>query len=225
MADMSREETIFGDDWPYSKAKSSLLKSAAIVIREHGPRSATLKNIAGKAGVTEPAIFRHFDGVDGVFQSLFTVVELYYGRFVEMFATAEAKGLWRLEAGAEQMLATIKANPEFAYVLGKPDPVFRQYPKLHTKLLELRTALDGAIADCVKEAKSAGQLVAGADVDAVSRCVIGLLAQTQEAWIENVEKYDLLKEGKKALGVLCTLARKPGLEAPAAKAKPAKKRT
>jgi len=225
MVDMSREETIFGDDWPYSKAKSSLLRSAAIVIREHGPRSATLKNIAGKAGVTEPAIFRHFDGVDGVFQSLFTVVELYYGKFVEFFNTEDAKGLWRLEAGAEKLLGTLKDNPDFAYVLAKPDPIFRQYPKLHTKLLELQAALDAAIVDCVKEAKSGSQLVPAAEVDAISRCAIGLLSQTQNAWIESVDKYDLLKEGKKSLGVLCTLARKPGLVAPAAKAKPAKKRS
>jgi AcrR family transcriptional regulator len=225
MVDMSREETIFGDDWPYSKAKSSLLRSAAIVIREHGPRSATLKNIAGKAGVTEPAIFRHFDGVDGVFQSLFTVVELYYGRFVQLFSAEGSKGLWRLEAGAEKMLATLKANPDFAYVLAKPDPIFRQYPKLHIKLLELQATLDGAMVGCVKEAKSGSQLVPAADVDALSQCAIGLLAQTQNAWIENIDTYDVLKEGKKALGVLCALARKPGLEAPVAKVKAAKKRS
>jgi len=225
MVDMSREDTIFGDDWPYSKAKSSLLRSAAIVIREHGPRSATLKNIAGKAGVTEPAIFRHFDGVDGVFQSLFTVVELYYGKFVEFFGADESKGLWRLEAGAELLLGALKDNPDFAYVLAKPDPIFRQYPKLHTKLLELQAALEAAIVDCVKEAKSGSQLVPAAEVDAISRCAIGVLAQTQNMWIENIEKYDLLKEGKKALGVLCSLARKPGLEAPAAKAKPTRKRS
>jgi hypothetical protein len=51
------------------------------------------------------------------------------------------------------------------------------------------------------------------------------LAQTQNAWIENIDTYDVLKEGKKALGVLCTLARKPGLEAPVARVKAAKKRS
>ena len=117
MADMSREETIFGDDWPYSKAKSSLLRSAAIVIREKGPRSATLKNVAGKAGVTEPAIFRHFDGVDGVFQSMFVISELFYDKFVSYFDDRKTAGLDRLGAATDKIFATLRDNADFAYLI------------------------------------------------------------------------------------------------------------
>ena len=216
---MSREETIFGDDWPYSKAKSSLLRSAAIVMREQGPRSATLKNIAGKAGVTEPAIFRHFDGVDGVFQSLYAVVELFYGKFVEQFKDGELRGLDRLEAANDRILATLKDNADFAYPIAKPDPIFRQYAKLREKVAELDAGLRAAVVECLKEAKSAGHLVPGVDVEPFATALIGVLFQVMYSWLEDVDKYDPRKEGKKALGMLYSLARKPGTEGPVA-AKP-----
>ena len=127
---MSKEETIFGDDWPYSKAKSSLLRSAAIVIREQGPRSATLKNVSARAGVTEPAIFRHFDGVDGMFESLHAVASLFYARFEACLAGEEPTGMDRLEAGVGRIFDALADNADFAYIVAKPDPVFRQYPKL-----------------------------------------------------------------------------------------------
>lgn len=209
---MSKEETIFGDDWPYSKAKSALLRSAAVVMRERGPRSATLKNIAGKAGVTEPAIFRHFDGVDGVFHSLFAVSELFYGKFTEGFKDNEYSGLDRLEASIDKILAILKDNPDFAYIIAKPDPIYRQYPKLKLQVEKMDATLRAAVLDCIKEAKSAGQLVATVDLESYATVLIGALFQILYSWVENVEGYDPRKEGKKVIGALLVLARKPGLE-------------
>ncbi len=219
---MSKEETIFGDDWPYSKAKSALLRSAAVVMRERGPRSATLKNIAGKAGVTEPAIFRHFDGVDGVFISLFAVSELFYGKFVESFKDAEYTGLDRLEASMDRILAILKDYPDFAYIIAKPDPIYRQYPKLKSMVEKLDASLRAAVLDCLKEAKSAGQLSAAVEQEPFTSAFIGALFQIMYAWLENVDGYDPRKEGKKVVTALLALARKPGLESKVVKTSTAK---
>jgi len=221
--DTGKEETIFGEDWPYSKAKSSLLRSAAIVMREQGPRSATLKNIAGKAGVTEPAIFRHFDGVDGLFQSLFIVMELFHGKFNEFFKNKETVGIFRLEAAYEKILATLKGNAEFAYILAKPDPVFRQYAKLHVKQVEIDAKFRSATLDCMKEAKTNSQLVQGADVEPVTTALIGTFYQILFNWVENIDSYDVLKEGKKSLNVVYGLVKKPGVENVPPKSKAKKK--
>jgi AcrR family transcriptional regulator len=224
MKDIGKEETIFGEEWPYSKAKSSLLRSAAVVIREQGPRSATLKNIAGKAGVTEPAIFRHFDGVDGLFQSLFIVMELFYGKFLEYFKNPDFVGIFRLEAAYEKILATLKSNPEFAYVLAKPDPIFRQYAKLHARQLEIDAKFRAATLECIKEAKTNSQLLQGAEAEHVATALTGTLHQVMNTWIENVGGYDPLKEGKKTLNVVYGLLKKPGVENVLPKSKASKKK-
>jgi len=215
----SREDTIFKEDWPFSKAKSALLRSAAVVIRDQGPRSATLKNIAAIAGVTEPAIFRHFDGVDGVFQSLCTVAELFYGRFAAGFKESGESGLERLEAGADEIFAIMKDYPQFAYVIAKPDPIFRQSPKLKTKVAELTAALRAAIVDCLKEAKSIGELVQDVDLESFATAAAGALYQVMYAWVEDVEGYDPQKSGKKVFAGVCALVRKPGFVPKPAKVK------
>jgi len=222
--DMSKEETIFGDDWPYSKAKSALLRSAAVVIRERGPRSATLKNVAGKAGVTEPAIFRHFDGVDGVFMSLHTVSELFYNHFIGCFKNGAGVGFDRLESAFDSIFGTLKEYPDFAYIIARPDPVFRQYPKLKEKVAETDALLNGGILACLKEAKTAGQLVTGVDPDALTTVFAGALFQVMSAWLDDVEGVDPRKEGKKVFGTLCALARLPGTETKVAKPKATKKK-
>lgn len=231
---MSKEETIFGDDWPYSKAKSSLLRSASVVIREQGPRSATLKNIAGRAGVTEPAIFRHFDGVDGMFEALHAVSSLFYARFAASLAGDEPSGMDRLEAGVGRIFESLAANADYAYVVAMPDPVFRQYPKLKEKVAEMSAALGAGFADCTKAAKSDGSLRPGADPAALAAAALGLFYQILYAWLEDVDGYGLGKDGMKAFRAFLSIARNPDQPAPAdskaatkapAKAKaPAKKR-
>jgi AcrR family transcriptional regulator len=223
---MSREETIFGEDWPYSKAKTALLRAAALVMREDGPRSATLKNIAGKAGVTEPAIFRHFDGVEGVFMSLFNVVELYFGHFDGLYSSAELVGLDRLEAAYLGILETLKDNADFSYILVQPDPIFRQYPKLKQRLVELRMRDKASVVDCVKEARSKKQLLPTTDVETFSMSLVGASMILLQTWINDVNAFDLVKEGKKLWNNLKTMAADPNA-APVTKGKPkaAKKKT
>lgn len=216
---MSREETIFGDDWPYSKAKTALLRAAALVMREDGPRSATLKNIAGKAGVTEPAIFRHFDGVEGVFLSLFNVVELYHGHFDGLYDSAELVGIDRLEAAYMEILETLKDNADFSYILVQPDPIFRQYPKLKQRLAELRMRDKASVMDCIKEARLKKQLLPTTDVETFSMSLVGATMILLQTWTNNVDAFDLVKEGKKLWNNLKAMAVDPNA-APASKSKP-----
>lgn len=220
---MNREDTIFGDDWPYSKAKSSILRSAASVMLETGPRSATLKNIASKAEVTEPAIFRHFEGVDGVFKALFNVVKLYYAKMAAQFEDDEYKGLDRLKLGTDRMTELMTQNASFAYILARPDPVFRQYEELHAGVAESDAVLKAAVASCVREAKSKGQLNAGVDVDTMIGAFVGIMFQSLFAWVENINGYDLQKEMRKNVQALAAFIRKPGTEVKIIKQKAAPK--
>ena len=226
---MSKEDTIFGDDWPYSKAKSTLLRSAAIVMHEMGPRSATLKNIAGKAGVTEPAIFRHFDGVNGVFESLFTVVEMYFGRFQEYYRSEEGyQGLDRMESAWARIIDTLKTNADYAYLLLQPDPVFRQYPKLREKLGELQERDRAGIMECIKEAKAKGQLQPTADAEVVAMGAVGAIVLMLHQWLNDMKGIDPVKESKRIWAGIRAVAQRPGYESaikptPKPVAKPASK--
>ncbi|MBU0954851.1 MAG: TetR/AcrR family transcriptional regulator [Spirochaetes bacterium] len=207
---MTHETTIFGDDWSFSKAKSMLLQAAAEVMCEQGPRAATLKNIAGHAGVTEPAIFRHFDGVDGVFQSLFAVYEMYFGLFQTYYKSSEYNGLDRLENAILLMLQAMKADSKYAYLLSQPDAIFRQYPKLKKRMEEMRAKEKAAISDVLKEAKTKGQLLASVDVDAATIMVRGGILSILVNWNDNVAGMDLLKEGRKFMTSVRAVVSKAG---------------
>jgi AcrR family transcriptional regulator len=183
---------IFTSDpsWPYTKAKTAVLAAASAVIREEGPRAATLKNIATRAGITEPAIFRHFDGVDGLFGGLFNVYERIYGRSVEAFS-ADGQGLDKLRAASFAIVDAVAASRDFAYVLVYARHVFRGYPDLKSAVAKNDAQDQAQVLACINEGIKSGEV--RSDIDPVSAAVslIGGIYVTSVMWIESGFGFDI----------------------------------
>jgi AcrR family transcriptional regulator len=187
---MTPEIMSFDPSWPYSKAKTAVLSAASAVVREEGPRAATLKNIATRAGITEPAIFRHFDGVDGLFGGLFSVYERLYGRSSEAYS-GEGRGLEKLRAASFAVVDTIAASRDFAYILVYARHVFRGYPELKAQVAANDAKDQERVLACINEGIKAGEV--RTDIDPVSAAVslIGGIYVTTVMWIESGFGFDL----------------------------------
>jgi TetR/AcrR family transcriptional regulator, fatty acid metabolism regulator protein len=178
--------------WPYSKAKTAVLTAASAVIREDGPRAATLKNIATRAGITEPAIFRHFEGVDGLFGGLFSAYERVYERSASAFA-AEGKGMAKLRAASFAFVENIAASNDFAYVLLHARHVFRGYPELKAKVAENDAVDQGRVLACIAEGIKAGDIRSDIDPVSAASTLIGGIYLASVMWIESGFGFDLLE--------------------------------
>jgi AcrR family transcriptional regulator len=177
--------------WPYSKAKTAVLSAASIVIREEGPRAATLKNIATKAGITEPAIFRHFDGVDGLFNGLFSVYERIYERSFALFANDELRGLAKLRAVGAKVADCLSSSRDFAYILIYARHIFRGYPELKAKVSECDAKGQNLVLACINESIKSGELRSDLDSVSVATSLIGALYLTAIFWIESGFAFDI----------------------------------
>jgi AcrR family transcriptional regulator len=187
---MTPEIILSDTDWPYTKAKTAVLSAAAAVIREEGPRAATLKNIASRAGITEPAIFRHFDGVDGLFSGLFHVYERIYQRFEDAYRS-EGKGISRLRSAIRSIVDSLAASHDFAYILVHARQVFREYPELREKISEYGSKDHKNAMSCIEEGVKAGEIRADVDASTIAISLIGGIYMMAILWIESGYAFDL----------------------------------
>jgi AcrR family transcriptional regulator len=187
---MTPEIFITDPSWPYSKAKTAVLTAASAVIREDGPRAATLKNIATRAGITEPAIFRHFEGVDGLFLGLFSAYERVYERSAEAFSL-EGKGLAKLRQASFALVENMAASRDFAYVLLFARHIFRGYPELKVKVTANDTKDQAAVLACVNEGIKAGDIRSDIDPVSTATALIGGIHVAAINWIESGFAFDL----------------------------------
>jgi AcrR family transcriptional regulator len=200
-------------EWPYSKAKTAVLTAAASVICESGPRAATLKNIAGRAGITEPAIFRHFEGVDGLFEGLFHAYERVYRRFDDAYR-GEEKGLLRLRSAMLSIVDYFAASREFAYILLHAQGVFRGYPDLKRKIIEYAAKDRANAIECIAEGIKLGEIRGDADPQTMAMSVIGSVSMTVQVWIESSFAFDLREVAERRWDDIETLIAKPGSRRP-----------
>jgi len=178
-------------DWPYTKAKTALIRAAALVMSERGPRAATLKNVATRAGVTEPAIFRHFPGVDGIFVALCDTLELFHDRFDALLAE-KPSGLARFEHGVRGAVAIISASPEYAYLVLHAESVFREYPELMRRVTDRRQRAMEAAEAAFEEARAAGELKEGLESAHAAHLACGGFAFAALRWLEHAPFDDLV---------------------------------
>jgi AcrR family transcriptional regulator len=181
---MTSENFTSDPTWPYSRAKTAVLSAASAVIREDGPRSATLKNIASRAGITEPAIFRHFEGVDGLFGGLFSVYERIYGSSIAAYST-EVQGLERLRAAVFALVDNIAASRDFAYILIYARHVFRGYPELKAKVAQNDSKDQAKILACISEGIKSGEIRSEIDPVSAAVALVGSIYITSVIWIES----------------------------------------
>jgi len=179
--------------WPYTKAKTAVLTAAASVISEEGTRAATLKNIATRAGITEPAIFRHFEGVDGLFNGLFSAFERMYSRFEAAYGSGQ-QGLPRLREAMSGMAMAVAASRDFAYILLHAEQVFRGYPDLRKKVVELKKKDERLALECIEEGISSGDIRSDVEPASIAASAIGTFYLVCLAWIESGYAFDLCEE-------------------------------
>lgn len=184
---------IFSTDptWPHTKAKTSVIAAASAVICEEGPRAATLKNIASRAGITEPAIFRHFEGVDGLFEGLFSSYERVYQRYASAFAGGDGKGMAKLRAACLALVGGIAASQDFSYILINARHVFRGYPELKAKVAENDSKLQGAVLACIAEGVKSGEVRSDIDPVSIASSLLGDVNIVAQAWIDSGFGFDI----------------------------------
>ncbi|MDA8411620.1 MAG: TetR/AcrR family transcriptional regulator [Treponema sp.] len=193
-------------DWPYSRAKTTVLRAAASVIRESGPRAATLKNIAQKAGITEPAIFRHFDGVDGLFEGLFFVFENHFSRITASFNRPQ-KGLDRVLGATQSSLELFGQNKDFAYLALHAEHVFRGYDSMKKRVNELRDEDNAAAESAFVEAADMGQLRKGLVPRLAAVTIMSTLFFTVQSWVESELDIDIVGQAFGRVNDLVTMFR------------------
>ncbi len=176
---------------PFSKAKSAVVRAASQAIREDGPRAATLKNVARRASITEPAIFRHFDGVEGLFAGLYHVAEAVSLQFENSFDET-LPPLHRLGRALRARIGELAADPDLAYLVAHPYEVFGSYAELRARV-DVRAARERELAAaCLAEARETGVFKAELSLETAEALIVGASWHLISQWAGVNGEFDLL---------------------------------
>jgi AcrR family transcriptional regulator len=147
-------------------AKQSILLSAMDLFASRGVDGVTIRDIAARAGYSNPAMFKHFKTKDDLARSLF---DTCYRRLAGTLVTPDAD----LKSAISGALDLIEASPDSVhFVLENLRRFWRDLPE-ETRAL----GLPGAMRRLIERDQDRGRVRREVDAQLAASLVLGLLAQ------------------------------------------------
>lgn len=153
--------------------QQKILSSAFKLFAERGFEGVSIRDIAADAGLTNPALYRHFPSKDALGLALYRKAYDAVLGAVESRVAPSMGGLEKLEAYIEACVDLHRAKPSPLLYLDELQNTF--WPKIRGEYGE-RT-LSAFIMQCIRDGQAEGDIRTDLDVSMLSTVPVGLLSQ------------------------------------------------
>ncbi len=180
----------------FSHRQKEILDASIELIARKGIQELTIKNLSGLVGISEPAIYRHFDSKIEILTSLLT----YFGdRNEEGFRRitgSDRTALGKLESVFEHHFRNFADNPSFSAVLFSEE-IFRNDSRLSTKMFQIMQRSQSHVLRFITEGQKSGELRSHVPAEQLRIILTGSLRMLVTQWRLSGFAFDLVNEGKK----------------------------
>lgn len=177
-----------------SPRREQILAAAVRLLSEGGMAALTTKNLAQAVGVTEPALYRHFNSKLDI---LIAILDQFEGHMQALFEKAldrETGVLDQIQAVYTHVFRSFATRPALASVIFAEE-MFRHDKRLAARVAAIMNTVEGRILALIRSAK--GRTECRNDVPAkdLARVVMGSLRFLVTRWRLSDYGFDLEKEG------------------------------
>ncbi len=184
---MSRKDT--------ETRQREIIEATLELLAESGTQNLTTARIAEQVGISEAALYRHFDGkFDIIGSSIKFVGKRMRSELSEIPEEKSAKE--KLKRVFFHHLEYIGDHPGNARLLFSDDIHFDD-PKLRKLLRDIVEERKGFIAEMIEEGQQQGAIKPGMDTDGLALMFIGLIQSKVLLWSLSGRSYSLTRDSQK----------------------------
>ena len=168
------------------------------LISEKGIQGLTIKNLAKKIGITEPAIYRHYDSKIDI---LIAVLDLFKQNTEQLFEKelkTDGKAIDKIEHLFTKHFTSFSATPSLISVIFSEE-IFRNEPVLIAKIAEVVDKNDKILTTIIINGQQTGEIRADIEAKYLSIFIMGTLRLFVKKWQFTAFSFDLPGEGKKLI--------------------------
>ena len=157
---------------PTGERRDQIAEAALKILAERGGRHFTAQALAAEVGVSDGALFRHFDSLEQVIGAAIDRVEAIL--FAD-FPPADADPLARLGRFFQQRIAAMSAHPYLSHLLFSDDLAQVAGERGAARMVEFKRRSIQFVRACIDEARQRRLLADGLDPEAATTIVVGSL--------------------------------------------------
>lgn len=180
----------------FTERQVEIIYAAANLIDEKGIQGLTMKNLSKKIGISEPAIYRHYENKIDI---LVNIIDYFTGTISEIFdiqISSEDHALLRIEKIFENYFLAFANLPSLITVIFSEE-IFRNEPLLTQKVKEVMTRSSQNIHAIIVAGQARQEINPTYDADDLVILILGSIRLLVKQWQMANYSFDMKQRGAK----------------------------
>jgi AcrR family transcriptional regulator len=178
-----------------TERQKEIIEVALDLIASKGIQGLTIKNLAGEIGISEPAIYRHYENKIQILLSILDLFRMNSAKLFEKAAGENSGALEKIEHLFSSHFATFSKNPSLVAVIFSEE-IFRNEPVLVEKIAEIVTQNDKMLVSILADGQTSGEIRNDLEAAHLAIMVMGSLRLFVKRWQFSDHAFSLNEEGQ-----------------------------
>jgi TetR/AcrR family transcriptional regulator, fatty acid metabolism regulator protein len=190
------------EDW--TERQEEIMDQAMRLIAESGIQGLTVRNLAKRIGVTEPALYRHFESKTDILLGILDRFDRSSQGMRAMLRGADCPYFEQLEILLVSTLSHFQQRPEVTAVIFAEE-IFQNEPRLTEKVADIMRKRQESLHVVITSGQACGVIRSDVPAEGLGLLILGSLRLLVRRWRMAGYGFDLVDEGRGLLEVLRTL--------------------
>ena len=179
-----------------TKRQEEIIKASIDIISEKGIQHLTIKNLARSIGISEPAIYRHFESKMEILISILNKFESYIKSEKEIIAREDISSIDKIGSIFSYHFLHFKENPAFAAVIFSEE-IFRDEKRLSDKVFSIISSNFEMVRVIVRNGQKKNEIRTDIDKEQITDIIMGALRLIVKKWRLSNRSFNIEIEGMK----------------------------
>lgn len=181
-----------------TERQQEIVSTALDLISEKGIQGLTIKNLSKKLGITEPAIYRHFENKIQILITLLDLLKKNTSVIFEEELSSDKSAVLKVGRLFEKHFKSFAEMPSLASVVFSEE-MFRNEEKLTDKISEVIETNNKTLLAILKQGQQKNEIRSDIDAEHLVIFIMGALRLFVKKWQFAKFTFDLQKEGNKLI--------------------------
>jgi len=181
-----------------TERQQEIISTALDLISEKGIQGLTIKNLSKKLGITEPAIYRHFENKIQILIAILDLLKKNTGGIFESELNSDEPAVLKIERLFEKHFKSFAEMPSLAAVVFSEE-MFRNEEKLTDKISEVIEANNKTLLTILKQGQQNNEIRSDIEAEHLVIFIMGALRLFVKKWQFAKFTFNLQKEGSKLI--------------------------
>ncbi len=193
-----------------TERQKEILDTALDLISQKGIQGLTIKNLSKKIGISEPAIYRHYENKIEILLKILDLFKESSGSIFEDTLQSDSGAIHKIEYLFSQHFSKFAENPTLVSVIFSEE-IFRSEPALIEKIAEVINRNSQILRKIIVTGQEEGEIRNDLEAGHIAIIIMGSLRLFVKQWQFSGYNFKLEKEGQKLINSVKLLIKNQNL--------------